>query len=434
MGAGVTASLALDEPYQGYLYAYPHKSAYRTFRPYRPLADLWQDEDRSALFLYVHVPFCGARCGFCNLFTVAGGDERRWSDYVSAVIRQAEVTRDALGRHRFVQAAVGGGTPTFLPPADLDRLLSGMGWTAGAGPLSVETSPDSVDDERVAVLAAHGTTRVSIGVQSFADEEVRALGRPQRRPQVERALGLLRSQAWTLNLDLMYGMAGQTPASFVASIDAALAWAPEELYLYPLYVRPLTGLGRSGRAWADERIELYRAGRDRLLAAGYLQRSMRSFVVTGTGPASEWCCQDDGMVGLGAGARSYTGAVHWSTEYAVGQSEVRRIVEDFVRRPDDDHALAQVGIDLDDEEQRRRWVIKSVMRSEGLDVEAYTRRFGTDPCADMPVLVELVDRGCLEHDGRRLRPTRFGLERADAMGPALVSAAVRRRSAECHLQ
>lgn len=423
-------TVSLDDPYQGYLYAYPHKSAYRPFAPPRRLADLWREEDRTALFLYVHVPFCGARCGFCNLFTVAGGDERRWSGYVDSVIRHAEVTRDALGAHRFVQAAVGGGTPTFLPAADLDRLLSSVGWVAGGGPLSVETSPDSMDAERVEVLGSHRTTRVSMGVQSFADEEVRALGRPQRRRQVEDALDLLRTQPWALNLDLMYGMTGQTAGSFVASIDAALSWAPEELYLYPLYVRPLTGLGRSGRAWADQRLELYRAGRDRLLEAGYEQRSMRSFVRAGAATASEWCCQDDGMVGLGAGARSYTSAVHWSTEYAVAQSEVRRIVEDFVQRSDEDHGMAQVGIDLDEEEQRRRWVIKSVLRAEGLDARAYTQRFDTDPCSDMPVLVELIERGCLEPDGDRLRPTRLGLERGDAVGPALVSGAVRRRSAE----
>lgn len=420
----------LGRPYQGYLYAYPHKSAYRPFKPPRPLADLWRDEDRSRLHLYVHVPFCEVRCGFCNLFTQVGGDGQR-SAYVDAVARHAAATRRALGRHRFVRASVGGGTPTALPPADLERLFTAVRLPAGA-PLSVETSPDTVDDERLAVLAAAGATRVSIGVQSFHDDEVRALGRPQRRAAVVQALDRLRRGPWSLNVDLMYGMAGQTPASLVASVDAALAWRPEEVYLYPLYVRPLTGLARSARTWDDDRLALYRAGRDRLCGAGYTQRSMRSFVLPA--PAGEsgpqWCCQDDGMVGVGAGSRSYTAAVHWSTEYAVAQPEVRRIVAAFVDRGEEEHGLAYVGIDLDGGEQRRRWVVKSILRADGLDRAAYRRRFGADACHDLPVLVDLLDGGYLADRHGRLVPTALGLEWSDAMGPALVSEPVRRRSSE----
>ena len=428
-------TIDLGPPYQAYLYAYPHKSAYRSFSPARRLRALWQDEDRSRLQLYVHVPFCGVRCGFCNLFTQVGGG-KPWTAYVDAVISQSAATGESLGAHRFVQAAVGGGTPTMLPAADLDRLLSGIGWSAAAGPLSVETSPDTADADRLAVLADRRVTRVSMGVQTFDDAEAQALGRPQRRQQVEAALGRLRPGPWALNLDLMYGMAGQSSSSFVSSVDEALRWEPEELYLYPLYVRPLTGLGRSPRAWDDERLALYRAGRDRLLAAGYLQRSMRSFLRPGPAPepASEWCCQDDGMVGLGAGARSYTAAVHWSTEYAVAQVEVRRIVDEFIGRTPAEHTSAFVGIDLDGDEQRRRFVIKSVLRRDGLDVAAYAVRFGADPCREVPVLDCLLDGGYLDEAGGRLVPTALGLEWSDAIGPALISGAVRRRSETCEVR
>ncbi len=135
------------------------------------------------------------------------------------------------------------------------------------------------------------------------------------------------------------------------------------------------------------------------------------------------------MVGLGAGARSYTSSTHWSTEYAVAQQEVRRIVADYTAASRSDLALARVGIDLDGGEQRRRWVIKSILRADGLDHAGYRARFGTDPVVDLPVLDNLLDAGMLHDDGAVLRPTAAGLERSDAIGPALVSPVVGERSA-----
>lgn len=124
-----------------------------------------------------------------------------------------------------------------------------MGADLSAVPLSVETSPSTATADRLAVLADRGTTRVSIGVQSFVDAEARAAVRPQHRSEVEAALGRIREAGIpVLNIDLIYGIEGQTEDTWRTSLDAALAWSPEELYLYPLYVRPLTGLGRLGAA------------------------------------------------------------------------------------------------------------------------------------------------------------------------------------------
>ncbi len=135
------------------------------------------------------------------------------------------------------------------------------------------------------MLAERGATRLSLGVQSFVDSEARAAVRPQRRADVEAALGRVRTAGIpVLNIDLIYGIDGQTASSWRQSLDAALAWRPEELYLYPLYVRPLTGLGRQGPAgpeadarWDEQRLRLYRQGRDHLLGQGYEQVSMRMF-------------------------------------------------------------------------------------------------------------------------------------------------------------
>jgi oxygen-independent coproporphyrinogen-3 oxidase len=430
-------------PYQGYVYAYPHKTAYRPLDPEPTLREVWADEDRGALFLYLHVPFCEMRCGFCNLFTRTGAPEELTGAYLDALDRQASAVLDALAGARFATAAFGGGTPTYLTASELERLCDIAGRLAGLGsiPLGVETSPATATSDRLAVLAERGATRVSIGVQSFLDEEARAAVRPQKRAEVEAALDRIRAAAFpTLNIDLIYGIDGQTPATWLHSLDAALAWEPEELYLYPLYVRPLTGLGRRARDWDDQRMELYRIGRVHLAAQGYEQVSLRMFRRPGEEPAApsapsapnppgparltgaEYCCQTDGMIGLGCGARSYTTGLHYSFEYAVGATPVRAIIDSYVREAD--FTTARVGFTLDGGERRRRHLIQSLLQAPGLDRAAYRERFGADVAADFD-LEPFAERGWLEEDQDVVRLTPEGLAHSDAVGPALFSPEVR---------
>jgi oxygen-independent coproporphyrinogen-3 oxidase len=229
----------------------------------------------------------------------------------------------------------------------------------------------------------------------------------------------------TLNIDLIYGIDGQTPASWLHSLDAALTWEPEELYLYPLYVRPLTGLGRRPREWDDQRLELYRIGRDHLLGLGYEQVSMRMFRRPGTGTGgTEYCCQTDGMIGLGCGARSYTADLHYSFDYAVGAGQVRGIIDDYVRERE--FGDARVGLTLDEGERRRRHLIQSLLQVPGLDRKAYTGRFGTDAADDFAGELDgFAGLGWLELDTATIRLTPEGLAHSDAIGPALFSARVR---------
>jgi coproporphyrinogen III oxidase-like Fe-S oxidoreductase len=411
-------------PYQQYVYAYPHKTAYRPLKPRPSLHDVWADEDRSALFLYLHVPFCEMRCGFCNLFTRTGAPEELTSAYLDALDRQATAVQDALGDAAFATAAFGGGTPTYLNAAELERLcdITARFASLGSIPLGVETSPATATTDRLTVLLERGTTRVSIGVQSFVDEEARAAVRPQKRAEVEAALDRIRAVGFpTLNIDLIYGIDGQTPATWLHSLDAALSWRPEELYLYPLYVRPLTGLDRRARDWDDQRMELYQIGRDHLLSNGYEQVSMRMFRVPAARSGTEYCCQSDGMVGLGCGARSYTTALHYSFEYAVEARHVRAIIDDYVNETD--FTTARVGFPLNEDERRRRHLIQSLLQAEGLDRATYRTRFGTDPAQDFD-LADLSDHGWLEQSATTLRLTPEGLAHSDAIGPALFSPAV----------
>ncbi|WP_243713388.1 STM4012 family radical SAM protein [Actinomadura sp. 6K520] len=412
-------------PYQGYVYAYPHKTAYRPLSPEPLLRDVWAGEPLDTLFLYLHVPFCEMRCGFCNLFTRTGAPEELTGAYLDALNRQATAVLDALGDDAsFATSAFGGGTPTYFTASELERLCDVAGRFPGFGaiPLGVETSPATATTDRLTVLAERGTTRISIGVQSFLDEEARAAVRPQKRAEAEAALDRIRAVGFpTLNIDLIYGIDGQTPATWMHSLNAALAWHPEEIYLYPLYVRPLTGLGRRAQDWDDQRLTLYRLGRDHLLAEGYEQVSMRMFRLPGdTVNGTEYCCQTDGMVGLGCGARSYTSALHYSFEYAVGAGQVRSIIDAYVR--EDDFTTARVGLELDDDERRRRHLVQSLLQATGLDRGAYRARFGTDPMDDFPAdLKSFDDRGWLETTDNALRLTPEGLAYSDVVGPALFS-------------
>ncbi|MFF3935212.1 STM4012 family radical SAM protein [Streptomyces phaeofaciens] len=431
----------LTSPYQHYVYAYPHKTAYRGLEDRPALEDLWAAEPKDALSLYLHIPFCEVRCGFCNLFTRIGAPDGLTGAYLDALERQATAVRDALGASeevRFATAAFGGGTPTFLTAAELERLCDlaehRMGADLRAIPLSVEASPATATADRLAVLADRGATRLSLGIQSFVDTEARAAVRPQRRADVEAALGRIRdTRIPVLNIDLIYGIDGQTERSWRHSLDAALAWRPEELYLYPLYVRPLTGLGRRGQdpgpdpAWDEQRLRLYRAGRDHLLAHGYTQQSMRMFRRADARPqgADDYACQTDGMIGLGCGARSYTAGLHYSFDYAVDMHQIRGIIDTYVSTTDFSHA--EVGYAMDAHEARRRHLLQSLLQAEGLPADDYRARFGGTPAEDFgPELGRLADRGWLNHtDPTTLRLTPEGLAHSDAIGPELFSPAVR---------
>ncbi|MDB6077297.1 MAG: Coproporphyrinogen oxidase family protein, partial [Akkermansiaceae bacterium] len=257
-----------------------------------------------------------------------------------------------------------------------------------------------------------------------------SLGRPQKPAVLHTALSRLAAAGFpVLNIDLIYGIQGQTVASWLESLHAALEYQPQELFLYPLYVRPLTGLGRQGRDPSDLRLAQFRAGRDLLLERGYRQISLRLFrhrdsPAEGDESGASYCCQEDGMVGLGAGARSYTSRVHYCTEYAVGRVGIQAILDDFVDRPAHHHGSAWYGHELTRPEQQRRYLIKSLLRADGLDEAAYTAWSGSGPDSDFPEIAELLEAGLATRQSGFLRLTPAGLERADTIGPWLYSRAV----------
>jgi oxygen-independent coproporphyrinogen-3 oxidase len=298
-------------------------------------------------------------------------------------------------------------------------------------PLSFELSPATVSPEKLRFLECRGVTRFSIGVQSFIEDETRALGRPQSIPRVHEALQTIRNTgAPVMNIDLIYGTTNQTVESWKQSIREALRYSPEEIYLYPLYVRPLTGLEKIGRTPADHRLDLFRAGRDLLREQGYTQISMRLFRKTKAtegemeleGPV--YCCQEDGMLGIGAGARSYTRSVHYCTEYAVGKTGINEIIADYSSRSDNEHSHAVYGSRLSESERKRRFVMKSLLRIGGLSFPHYRKNFETEAMTDFPELQDLVTQNLATLSPQNLSLNDSGFERSDTIGPWLFSTSV----------
>lgn len=427
-----THPLSLPETYTAYAYSYPHKSSYAPLNPAIPLAEAWRGEPTSGLLLYVHLPFCEMRCGFCNLFTQSQpADELVWA-YLEGVDRQSEVIRDVLPPLSFSQFVLGGGTPTYLTTQQFARLfeIAKRRFAVDPGQIfsSVETSPATATPDRLSLLAEAGIQRLSMGVQSFSPRETSAMGRPQSPEMVERSLERIREKRFPcLNVDLIYGAEGQTACSWLDSLHELMQYSPEEIYLYPLYIRPQTGLARTSRSTAASRLELYQLGRDFLLAQGYRQISMRAFRKSSyfAPDAGDYQCQTDGTIGLGCGARSYTSRLHYSSGFAVSQPAIRRLIREWVVQPPEEFAIARFGYELNEEERQRRFLLLSLLQCEGFDACEFAARFGFAATDRFPELSWLSEAGYAVWEGDTLRLTASGVEQSDAIGPLLYSPAVR---------
>ena len=410
--------------YRDYMYSYPHKTAYRPFE--RPV-DIGLFVEKVAgqrASLYFHIPFCRYKCGFCNLFSRQGCGEAMVDDYLDAMWRQArQLSALTAGQLRFDAFAIGGGTPLVLSAAQLNRLfeMAALFGVTPAGVLtSIETSPDYTDMDVLQLLREKGVGRLSIGVQSFFSGELEHLKRGTSVAVIEAALERVRRMGFPrFNIDLIYGVEGQTVDSFLFSIQKALYYHPTELFIYPLYVRK--GVGISGKARNEVLLEMYHAGRAELLRQGFKQTSMRRFV-GGYSAEGEYSCGDEVMLSCGCGGRSYMGRLHFAAPYAVGQQKIRSIIDHYIQTAD--FTFAANGFMLSEEEVRRRYVIMNLLYHRGVDKVGYAFRFGRD-VSTFALLGRLVDKGLAEDTGGFIRLTGDGLSYADDIGPLFISPEVR---------
>jgi oxygen-independent coproporphyrinogen-3 oxidase len=426
--------------YPGYVYGYPHKKAYRPLPRPLPLQEVWREEDRRRLYCYVHVPFCNQRCSFCNLFTYVPNGDSPAPAYLDALGREMAAYAQALPGARFARLYVGGGTPTFLTTGELRALVGRFRGELGVDPAStqgcIEASPETLDEEKVETLRDLGFVRISLGVQSLDAEELRQVNRRFDPSLHDKAAALIgRAGFPQFNVDLIYGLPGQTPQSWRSSLSWAIDSAATSVFLYPLYVRPLTGLAVRGRVSLDgptprQMAALYDEAVERLTAAGFRQLTMRQFRRDAASDEHEYRCQRDGMVGLGAGARSYTARLHYSTPWRMVARNIRAVTDDYVRRMRDNDTYVSHGFALDHDERRRRFVIQSLLY-DGLDACAFRDEFGVEAReAFAEVWEALSAEGLVRDDGPALRLTPRGVRHSDVVGQLFFSERVNRLVAE----
>jgi len=229
--------------------------------------------------LYVHLPFCVHRCGYCDFVTLVG----RASDhgrYVDALLAELEPERGALAP-RLETIFVGGGTPTFTTASELERLLTAL---PAADEVTVEANPETVTPELALLLREHGVTRVSVGAQSFRPHLLTVLERRATPAAVRAAVYALRDVGFdNISLDLLYGIPGQSAADLERDLSDALALGPEHLSCYELEAKPGTRFthtfGNELAHQAEAMEDYFEHVVDRLTGAGYRWYETANFCV-----------------------------------------------------------------------------------------------------------------------------------------------------------
>lgn len=421
----------IRNPFIQYMYSYPHKTAYGSLQGIvlQKYMSFLAGRQNS---LYVHIPFCQYKCGYCNLFSAAGQPEELIEQYVDALERQAEQWAELVPEKAvFHELVLGGGTPLILPERLLRRIFGIAGQYFGfqkGNPVIVETSPNQTTREKLSLLKEEGVTRLSIGVQSFQWEELETLHRFHKAETVCSVLEAIKETGFDcLNLDLIYGIPGQTAESLEDSLLQALSYQPEELFVYPLYVKPGTCLYQQGMKRAQNVVLLQRYARKRLTEAGYQAYSMRRFVKEDGEPQVSLCGFGNTLA-LGCGGRSYLGNLHFCTPYAVKQEQCIRILGEYIKKKD--YREITHGFLLSEEEQKRRYLIKHILFGKGVNREDYRKHFKENPEEAFGKLRDWIEQGYAVTTGDYITLTEEGILLSDYLGPQLMSDAVRLKMKE----
>ena len=239
---------------------------------------------QTAFGVYLHVPFCRVRCGYCDFNTYTAAELRgaRRDEYADTLLREIALAVRVLGERAPLRTAgtvfFGGGTPTLLPPGDLVRMLDGVRDAFGVAAdaeVTVEANPDTVTDAAAAQLQASGVTRMSIGMQSSVPHVLAALDRTHRPENVATAVRAARRAGLAVSLDLIYGAPRESIADWRASLEAALDLEPDHVSAYALIVEDGTRLARQIRRGEvplpddDLQADMYELADDLLTQAGF---------------------------------------------------------------------------------------------------------------------------------------------------------------------
>lgn len=356
------------------------------------------------LGIYVQVPFCQTKCTYCNFHTgvVARGLYRPYVDAVCREISQSQ----ALGDVTVDTVYLGGGTPSLLEPADLARIMDAIrhNYSCVLEEVTLEADPETITAEKAAAWLDAGINRVSMGVQSLNDEELRAAGRMHRREDVCRANEILRAAGFpNISMDLIAGLPHQTRATWEASVGELIALRPEHISIYLLEVDDGSRLGKEiiagGNKYGaaavpsdDAMADFYESACATLATAGFEHYEISNWSLPGCASKHNlkyWRRQP--YLGFGAGAHSFDGQRRWSNVHdpsayaaAIAQGRLTMESEEAV-------TAAQA---LEEE------LFLGLRQLAGIDLARIQRDYSADLTSRIN---KLLDDGLIERDGNTIR-------------------------------
>lgn len=326
---------------------------------------------KNNLGIYIHVPFCAAKCAYCDFYSVAGQPQQR-DAYVHRLLAQLVQAAPDCTDYTIDTIYFGGGTPSLLGGARIARTLDELRRRYAVEPnaeITVEANPDSMTDEFLSISREAGVTRLSMGIQSAHDEELRALGRIHTFAQAQDAFFRARRAGFdNLSVDLMYALPGQTVPQLEQSIDALLALEPEHLSCYGLTVEPHTPLGQQNPILPEEdtQADMYLLLCEKMAQAGFEHYEISNFAREShfrSRHNSRYWAQSP-YLGFGPGAHADFGGqrIEWPRDLSTWLAGTARPVIE------DEHI-----------DRALEYIMLSLRTSDGWDAAYYRATFGRDP-------------------------------------------------------
>jgi putative oxygen-independent coproporphyrinogen III oxidase len=377
-----------------------------------------------SLGLYVHIPFCSAICNYCN-FNRGLFDAVLKDRYTAALLTEIGEAGDGSPADTIF---FGGGTPSLLEPGEVQAIIETCrrAWdVASDAEITLEANPETATPERLAGFRSAGVNRLSIGVQSFSDEELRRLSRLHSADKAVTAFHAARGAGFdNVSLDLMMWLPQQAVSHWLESVDALIALGPEHASMYLLEIYPNAPLrdAMARGAWSvapeDDAAEMYFSGLDRMDQAGYVQYEISNVARPGRESRHNLKYWTDGeWLGFGCGAHSTRRGVRWKN---------RSGTEEYISTVTGGGQLATERRVLTDAERLEEALFMGLRLSDGIDLQGMKDRYGVDVWAEYGrELQPFVDGGLLVYDGRSLRVLRQGMLLAHEVMAVFIRSTVR---------
>ncbi|MED3783791.1 radical SAM family heme chaperone HemW [Geobacillus stearothermophilus] len=359
---------------------------------------------------YFHIPFCAHICHYCDFNKVFAAGQPI-DDYLRAMDKEMARTAAEFG-NRLETLFIGGGTPTVLEPAQLGRLLESIHrhfqFDPQTAEFTVEANPDGLTKEKLAVLREAGVNRLSLGVQTFDDRLLQAIGRTHRRGDIVQAVERAREAGFAnISLDLMYGLPGQTLEQFLADLDAAFSLHVPHLSAYSLILEPKTIFynewrkGRLHLPGEEAEAAMYEAAMERTEACGYQQYEISNYAFPGFESRHNltyW--NNEEYYGIGAGAHSYIGGVRRAN---IGP------VRHYIAKVDNGEWPHRDVHRLTLQEQMEEEMFLGLRKTEGVSKVRFRQKFGRDMHDIFGTAIRAeVENGRLEETETHVRLTKRG--------------------------